>query len=285
MDNSTGQGFDSYEHICVANHIDYTKWNNHQRHAANSPVFKVMGQFLGYPNLISRTHSFFENSLIYYNGRPDLLSVSGDTLINKGEQTVTWNGQAGGLEGLRQKGWSVVNLLVIRRESLNRNTKIKILAQGDNQVICTQYKVRPTREPSELLIELTNIVNNNNDIMRHIFEGTKKLGLIINKDEALQTTDFLIYGKIPIYRGNIKGLETKRWSRVTCVTNDQLPTLANTLSTISTTNALTIAHFSTSPSNAIVHYNFLGNFGRNLLNLHNPALRSAPSHNIKVPIF
>lgn len=280
MDNSSGQGSDNYENICIANHIDYTKWNNHQRHKANEPVFTVMGKFLGYPNLISRTHQFFQQSLIYYNGRPDLMTVSGNTLENKGNYRVVWNGQDGGLEGLRQKGWSVVNLLVIRRESLNRNTRVKILAQGDNQVICTQYKVQKTRTQDELVRELRRIVDNNNEIMKSIEDGTKKLGLIINQDESLQATDFLIYGKVPIFRGNIKGLETKRWSRVTCVTNDQLPTLANTLSTICS-NALTVAHFSTSPLNSIVHYNFLGNFGRNLLDLHNPALRCPTYKKIK----
>lgn len=99
----------------------------------------------------------------------------------------------------------------------------------------------------------------------------RKLGLIINKDETLQSADFLIYGKVPIFRGNIKGIESKRWARVTCVANDQMPTLANTLSTINS-NALTVAHFSTSFLNAIIHYNFLGNFARNLLELHNPDL-------------
>lgn len=72
MDNSNGQGLDTYDNICIANHIDYEKWNNHQRREANGPVFKVMGQFLGYPNLIFRTHEFFQKSLVYYNGRPDL---------------------------------------------------------------------------------------------------------------------------------------------------------------------------------------------------------------------
>lgn len=32
---------------------------------------------------------------------------------NKTKNIVPWEGQDGGLEGLRQKGWSVVNLLVI----------------------------------------------------------------------------------------------------------------------------------------------------------------------------
>lgn len=31
IDNTSGQGNNNYDRITIANHIDYTKWNNHQR--------------------------------------------------------------------------------------------------------------------------------------------------------------------------------------------------------------------------------------------------------------
>ncbi|QMU95563.1 RNA-dependent RNA polymerase [Bactrocera dorsalis sigmavirus] len=280
MENASGQGLDSYDEITIANHIDYEKWNNHQRKESNGPIFKVMGQFLGYPNLFLRTHEFFESSLIYYNMRGDLLKVHQNKIVNKTSQLMCWNGQFGGLEGLRQKGWSVVNLLVVNRESQYRNTFIKCLIQGDNQVICMQYKLRKTRDENELIMNLNAIVQNNNVILSNIERGTTKLGLIINKDETMQSADYLNYGKVPVFRGNILGLETKRWSRVTCVTNDQMPTLANIMSTV-TSNALTVSHFSTSPINPICHLNFLGNFVRKLIEIHNPALRQSMNSALK----
>lgn len=276
MDTSSGQGRDDYSKVTIANHIDYEKWNNHQRGEANNPVFRVMGQFLGYPNLISRTHEFFENSLIYYNQRPDLMAVVDGTLVNKSQELVCWNGQLGGLEGLRQKGWSIVNLLVIARESRIRNTSVKTLAQGDNQVICTHYKLRDFKDDRELILLLEQIKLNNDAIMRAVEGGTGKLGLLINKDETIQSADYLNYGKVPIFRGLIRGLECKRWSRVTCVTNDQLPTCANLMSSVST-NALTVAHFDVNPVNAMNHFNFFGNFVRHLMEMHNPAMRTALS--------
>ncbi|ACB47443.1 L polymerase protein [Vesicular stomatitis Alagoas virus] len=272
MDTSSGQGLDNYDSICIANHIDYEKWNNHQRKESNGPVFRVMGQFLGYPNLIERTHEFFEKSLIYYNGRPDLMRVNGNTLENRTPLNVCWQGQAGGLEGLRQKGWSILNLLVIQREAKIRNTAVKVLAQGDNQVICTQYKTKKARNDAELLGALQQMVSNNESIMLAIKQGTEKLGLLINDDETMQSADYLNYGKIPIFRGVIRGLETKRWSRVTCVTNDQIPTCANIMSSVST-NALTVAHFAKDPINAMVQYNYFGTFARLLLMMHDPAIR------------
>nr|QKV49615.1 large protein [Kanyawara virus] len=277
LDRTQGQGLNDYNQICIANHIDYEKWNNHQRKEATGPVFKVMGQFLGYGNLIYRTHEFFEESLIYYNGRPDLMTVNKDSLENLTNKKVCWDGQAGGLEGLRQKGWTVVGLLMLRRESRIRNTQIKILAQGDNQVICTQYKLQSSETELELRKKLQNVWMNNYNIMKAIQVGTEKLGLIINNDETIQSADYLNYGKIPVFRGRILNLFTKRLSRVMCVTNDQLLNYGNIMATVST-NALTIGHFDITPRDAITYYNLFGNLTRIMIERHNPVL-GGPVHN------
>lgn len=271
LDRTQGQGGVDYKNICIANHIDYEKWNNHQRLEATGPVFKVMGAFLGYPNLIYRTHEFFKQSLIYYNGRPDLMLVDGDSLMCATAARVCWEGQDGGLEGLRQKGWSILSLLVIQRESRIRNTRVKVLAQGDNQVICTQYKLRAVDTPQNTSLSLQDIIKNNGAIMNSIKEGTVKLGLIINEDETMQSADYLNYGKIPVFRGRILNLFTKRLSRVMCTTNDQIPTAANIISTVST-NALTIAHFDTTPIPAMFYLDILSHFARIQLEEHNVVL-------------
>ncbi|UHK03250.1 MAG: RNA-dependent RNA polymerase [Hangzhou rhabdovirus 4] len=276
LDTSNGQGSRDYKRITIANHIDYEKWNNHQRIESNGPVFRVMGQFLGYPDLIYRTHEFFQKSWIYYADRGDDLYVVNDQIKSKTGQRHAWNGQLGGLEGLRQKGWSVLNLLVIAREGIRRNTLTKTLAQGDNQVICTHYEVQTYRTEQELLKCLDNIYANNDSILSSIETGTKKLGLIINQDETMRSADYLNYGKIPVFRGNVRCLETKKWSRVSCVTNDQLPNMSSIMSTVSSA-ALGVSHYSPSPLNSMFHYNFLGNMVRQLIEMHNPALRG-PIH-------
>nr|QMP82265.1 RNA-dependent RNA polymerase [Hymenopteran rhabdo-related virus OKIAV8] len=272
MENSSGHGLSDYSRVSYSNHLDYEKWNNFQRPESNLPVFTVMGKFLGYPNLIARTHEFFEKSIVYYNQRPDLMVVVDGKLVNKSEEVVCWDGQKGGFEGLRQKGWCVLNALAIERESKDLNTRVTLLAQGDNQIICTNYLLQNSRDEAEVSANLEKIKINNSQIMNAIEVGIKKLGLTINQDETMQSADFLNYGKIPIFRGNLRPLESKRWSRCSCVTNDQLPTLGNVLSTVSS-NALTVAHHSASPINTIIHYNFVGNFTRHMLDLHNPALR------------
>ncbi|AJR28363.1 polymerase [Curionopolis virus] len=272
LSNAQGQGRDDYEMITIADHIDYEKWNNHQREESNRSIFQVMDKFLGYNNLISRTHQVFQQSWIYYAGRSDMLESRGKRIVDiSKEGCYFWNGQDGGLEGLRQKGWTVVSFLVVERESRKRNTLVKVLAQGDNQIVTTHYKTRKTRTEGELLESLMEIRRNNDILMRSIIEGTNKLGLIINDDETVKSTDFLIYGKVPIIRSQMKGLPIKRWSRVNCVTNDQLPSMGSVLSS-STTNALTTCHFSSSPIESVKNHLFFCNIGIELIRRFNPAL-------------
>lgn len=109
--------------------------------------------------------------------------------------------------------------------------------------------------------------------MNNIIKGTENLGLIINQSETIRSADYLNYGKVPIFRGKIMGLETKRWSRITCVSNDQLPTVGNIMSTVSS-NALSVGYFSEFPINTISYYNFIGNFALEILEYHNPARRT-----------
>jgi hypothetical protein len=68
---------------------------------------------------------------------------------------------------------------------------------------------------------------------------TGKLGLTINAKEVLTSPEKLIYKKIPVFRGKLLSLETKRWARISTVSNDQLPTFANSIAG-STTNALSV---------------------------------------------
>ncbi|AJR28463.1 polymerase [Manitoba virus] len=281
LENVSGQGLSDYSFISIANHIDYEKWNNHQRYESNCHIFRIMGECFGLPNLFLRTHEFFQKSLIYYNQRPDLMMCQGDEMFPiHNDQFVCWNGQAGGLEGLRQKGWSIVNLLVIERESKIRNTLIKVLAQGDNQTISTCYEMNTVHNEEELTQEINNIVRNNAAVMNAIRSGTEKLGLIINEDETMVSADYLNYGKVPIFRGIIRGLDQKRWSRVNFGNNDQVPSLGSLLSSVAT-NSLTVSHFSITPINAMILHNLFANLTIELLKIYNPATRSPLSYYIK----
>lgn len=275
LSSSSGQGLSDYSRVNYSNHLDYSAWNNHQRKEATDPVFRVMGQFFGLPNLFTRTHEFFQQSWIYYPDRADQIHLTKDGQPYSPNNQFFWNGQAGGLEGLRQKGWTLLNLLMILRESKIRNTRVTVLAQGDNQVINTSYPIpgKPTEEALEKF--LSQIHKNNTAIMTAILEGTKKLGLTLNKEETMVSSEYLNYGKVPLIRGQMFPLETKRWSRTTCLTNDQLPSFGNIMSSVST-NALTVCQASSSILPSLINYVFFGLFSCTLLCLHNPLLQGSP---------
>lgn len=276
LNATEGQGLNSYEKVYIANSLDYEKWNNRQRYESNEPVFTVMGKFLGYPKLISYTHLCFQNCLIYYNERPDLMIVRNNSLENRDPtKKVCWNGQFGGFEGIRQKGWSILNYLILRREAMTRNTATKFLAQGDNQIVITQYTLVSRGSEDIIRRELKNIWNNNSEIMRRIQAATGRIGLVINDDEVLTSAELLVYGKIPVFRGKLIPLETKRWSRVSTVTNEQIPSFSNSLAS-STTTALAVNQHSEDPLEVIRQHHFFSSFAATIITFVNPIIGCDP---------
>lgn len=273
--SSSGQGLSDYSRVNYSNHLDYSAWNNHQRKEATDPVFKVMGQFFGLPNLFTRTHEFFQKSWIYFPDRADQIFLNSEGVPYSPKNQFFWNGQAGGLEGLRQKGWTLLNLLMILRESKIRNTKVTVLAQGDNQVINTSYPIPGKPTDAAIEVFLSQINKNNTAIMNAVLEGTTKLGLTLNREETMVSSEYLNYGKIPLIRGQMFPLETKRWSRTTCLTNDQLPSFGNIMSSVST-NALTVCQASALVLPSMINYVFFGLFSSTLLCIHNPLLQGSP---------
>ncbi|YP_010229226.1 RNA-dependent RNA polymerase [Almendravirus chico] len=260
LDRTAGQRNFEYENITYANHIDYEKWNNHQRDEAVGPVFSVIDKLYGLKNFFRRTHQFFKDCIVYYPERPDFYGVDGPYY---------WNGQPGGFEGIRQKGWSLVGVLCLMRESKYSNTKVEILAQGDNQDVFTNYRINTKLNDQELDEELEKIFKNNDNLMKRIKIASEKIGLIINEDETVQSSGFTVYGKVPIYKGNILNLETKKVNRISGVTNDQLPTAANIMSSVNST-ALTVCQYDATIKSGVYIHEIFGIMTLNSLKLWNP---------------
>jgi hypothetical protein len=114
-----------------------------------APVFTVMGKFYGLPRLCERTHLFFQYCFVYFADRVDLLLWDGSKIVNSADIRYR---QKGGLEGLRQKGWTLISMLVIEREGQIRNTPLIVLAQEDTQAITTFYKKGTFRTPRTFMM-------------------------------------------------------------------------------------------------------------------------------------
>ncbi|KAH6923517.1 hypothetical protein HPB50_002139 [Hyalomma asiaticum] len=121
--------------VNYSNHLDYSAWNNHQRKEATSPVFKVTGQFMCYPNLFTRTHEFFENSWIYFPDTADKIYTGSDGTPYSPNNRFFWLGWTG---GATSEGVDFAQHLVILHEAEVRNIKVTVLAQG------SEYKLSPS---------------------------------------------------------------------------------------------------------------------------------------------
>jgi hypothetical protein len=64
-----------------------------------------MGKILGFPKIIAKTHQMFDESLIYYNDRPDLMAALDNTSIsNSTDAPFVGKYNMEGLKGYDKKG-------------------------------------------------------------------------------------------------------------------------------------------------------------------------------------
>ncbi|KAI0978931.1 hypothetical protein GJ496_004535 [Pomphorhynchus laevis] len=114
--------------------IDFEKWSTNMRNDVVYEPFKFIDNLFGFNNLISRTHEIFSKSLIYTSDKDYLPIWQADSTIPR-LNDYTWLGHLGGFEGLRQKGWTIVTVSAIRLVSSEVKIPIKIMSQGDNQIL------------------------------------------------------------------------------------------------------------------------------------------------------
>jgi hypothetical protein len=122
---------------------------------------------------------------VYFADRVDLLYWDGTKMANISDSLTSWYRRKGGLEGLRQKGWTLISMLVIEREGKTQNTHLVALAQGVNQAITTFYKKVNYSRDIDIRQDALNAYNNNQALMENIRSGIDKLGLIVNENETV----------------------------------------------------------------------------------------------------
>lgn len=76
LTSSQGQGLVGHSRVCYSNRQDQWPTSSGGYSTRCNPIFKVMGEFLGYTNhLFCRTHEFSKWSWIYFPDRGDALAV------------------------------------------------------------------------------------------------------------------------------------------------------------------------------------------------------------------
>ena len=143
----------------------------------------------------------------------------------------------------------------IKKRSFKPKYCYKILSS----IVITQHTLKAKGRLDVILDEIRKIWRNNLIIMNRIRAATGSLGLIINQDEVFSSPELLACGKTPVFRGKVLPLETKRWSRISTVTNDQIRSFANSLEK-DTTAVLAVCHNSKYPIEILKQCNFTATF-------------------------
>jgi hypothetical protein len=75
-----------------------------------------------------------------------------------------------------------------------------------------------------------NAYKKNQKLMENLRTGINHLGLLVNEDETVISSEYLNYSKLVTLWENRISIETKRYSRSTGCTNDQIPGIRPVLS-------------------------------------------------------
>lgn len=238
--------------------LDIDKFNHRWRKESTDPFFGMMDDLFGTDNLYTFSHRFFENAyycLSSYNHPPEYLRKPTHGVNDKsakdnydgnrkeflrlhpnleGESKTTWQGQAGGCEGLRQKGWTFVITSALLATEEDTGVKSFIIGQGDNQVLVCMFPILKEGSTEEEYIKshsatLTQQISKYQQSLEKYMKG---LGMKLKLEETWCSTTLMNYSKEILINGAFTTSYLKRISRAYSDINEVYPTLSTRISSI-----------------------------------------------------
>ncbi|DAC81998.1 RNA-dependent RNA polymerase [Trichosanthes associated rhabdovirus 1] len=215
--------------VCVS--LDFEKWNGHMRMESTFYVFLALGELFGMSHLYNRTYEIFEQSYLYLADGSYLPSVLDGQLVE--DPPKSFSGHKGGMEGLRQKGWTIFTVCCLNMVCSKYNCTYKIMGMGDNQVLqitLYTYKIdhrgAPTAEGNN---EMREILLSLFDDLVYTF---RQLGLPLKPLETWMSEDLYLYGKYPLLKGVPLSMDLKKIMRMFHNSNDDIMTIENGMGTV-----------------------------------------------------
>jgi hypothetical protein len=127
--------------------IDSSGWNNRQREEAVKPVCEgVLDPVFGV-NTFKKTHQAYKKTFFYVEDEQELYS---------------WEGQAGGIEGLNQDTWVIAYINQVKVALADFEYPYHILCKGDDLRIC--ILIPP------VVLETRSLSSLKNEIVEHVAE-------------------------------------------------------------------------------------------------------------------
>ncbi|QIS62334.1 RNA-dependent RNA polymerase [Primus virus] len=200
--------------------LDFSKWNSNMRKEETLPVFRSFDQLFGFKALFQRTHEMFEDSFMYLlNGSYTPLVQNRRLIPVEG----SWYGHLGGIEGLRQKGWTVWTIILILLCAEGNLMKLKLMGQGDNQILQMLFSSGMSEE---------QCMRDYYSFMDKLQKMLSVIGPPLKLEETWTSKDLFIYGKYFIYQGVALESSYKRICRMFKMSNEDFPTIESAVSSM-----------------------------------------------------
>lgn len=207
--------------VTVVTNMDFVKWNSNMREEETGPLFKDIDHLFGFENLVSRTYEMFRESQMYLANGHVLPEISRDGSQLETGPTV-WSRHLGGVEGLRQKGWTLFTVSLIKRVARILGLNCTLMGQGDNQVLVTTYSCDSKRSFSEQHEEFINTLT----------RCLASIGPPLKPEETWSSSHLFSYGKYAVWKGAPLSNGLKMIIKMARMTNEGLQNLASTLSSM-----------------------------------------------------
>lgn len=222
LTRSDGMKARSHRNEVIVN-MDFEKWNSYMRKGDTWRIFSDIDDLIGIPNCVSRTHELFDNTLFYlssnYVGHTEKIFE-----MEKGDiGHMCWQGHYGGVEGLRQTGWTLFTTVTIFEVLSDLNVTFKLMGQGDNQVLILMYDKR---------VGSARVKEHHAYVLERMFKRISRIGPPLKLSETWSSSKLFAYGKKMIYNGLPLLQPTKRLLKNYSTSDEDIPTIESSLSGI-----------------------------------------------------
>ncbi|MFZ6846590.1 hypothetical protein, partial [Undibacterium sp. RuTC16W] len=137
-----------------------------------------------------RSYEMFSESQLYLaNGY--VLPEIDETKNRLKDGLTVWSDHKGGIEGLRQKGWTIFTIVALKYVASVNGISCNLMGQGDNQVMILNYK-KNTTDPPRI---------KHQEFLRTLDQFLSLIGPPLKPEETWTSSNFFAYGKFPVLKG------------------------------------------------------------------------------------
>lgn len=232
--------------------LDLAKWNITFRNELVRPFGELLDELFGTGELYTNSHDWFEKTVALSNDRmcpPNFDTVkdpiTGVTYYIPHEGPYSHLNHLGGFEGMHQKKWTFITIMVILFVAETLSLKVKVIGQGDNQVMFTRYTEQQKSDIKILQERSLNMLAGN----------FAKIGLKLKPTETWYSRRLFEYGRERILEGMTVPSGLKRATKLVSDINDGYSSWQTYLTTIETVTE-SIARKDFFPDPAFLLYGF-----------------------------